>query len=131
MREDLIQNIAQEQPNPIQKERQNRIDNHTTDNSVNVNKLSLLSKYLKSPNFLVLFTLFFILFSLFILSLFVNNKTPPKPNLTIIPTSIPLNKPTNIPQIPEKYKDKFDTIDQEIQNIQVELPPLIDENIGQ
>ena len=129
MREDLNQNITQEQPNPIQREKQTQIDNHPTDNSVN--KLSLSSKYLKSPKFLVLFTLFFILFSLFILSLFVNNKTPPKPNLTITPTSIPLNKPTNIPQIPEKYKDKFDTIDQEIQNIQVELPPLIDENIGQ
>lgn len=129
MREDLNQNLVQELPNPIQKENQTKGSESSPETSSS--KTPPFLKHLKNPKVLVLIILFSVIIVLFILSLFVNKPTQTSTTTPPTATPIPLNKPTSIPQIPEKYKDKFDSIDQDIQNIQVELPPAIDENIGQ
>lgn len=128
MREDLLQNFNNEHSqNPIQKESIKTTETHPSTEPVSTFKLK---KYLKNPKYLALAFLFFIIVALSLLSLFVNQKPSTQIKDTFKPTPLPLNKPTSIPQLPEKYSDKFNQINQELQNIQPILPPKIDENIG-
>ena len=124
MRENLTQNIEQNLPNPIQKE---DLSTKSKDSkSPEPNGLNKLLKQIKKPKILSL--IFLLILSL--LSLFINNDQNSNIKPEVTPTLLPLNQPTSIPQIPEKYSQKFDQLNQIINTSQIELPPQIDETVG-
>jgi len=82
-----------------------------------------------TPKTIALVILFGIIFILFIISLFINQKNPSVP---IIPTStpIPIVKVTPQAQIPTQYQSQFTQIDELLTRQDILDPPQIDQDLG-
>ena len=116
MAEIIYQNPDDLQNNPIS----------SSDTKINPKKIKLPPP---TPKIFALIILFAIIFILFIISLFVNQKTPSTPIIPT-PTSIPVVKVTPQPQIPTQYQAQFDRIDELINQQEILAPPQVDQDLG-
>ncbi len=82
-----------------------------------------------TPKIFALIILFGIVFILFIISLFINQKTTTSPIIPT-PTPIPVVKVTPQPQIPTQYQMQFNQIDELLNQQDVLSPPQIDQELG-
>lgn len=82
-----------------------------------------------TPKLIALIILFAIIFILFIISLFINQKAPSAPIIPT-PTSIPIVKVTPQAQIPTQYQAQFDQIDELLNQQEILAPPQVDQDLG-
>lgn len=82
-----------------------------------------------SPKILALIVLFSLVFLLFIVSLFINQKNVPT-QTSPTPTPIPVAKVTPQAQLPTQYIKQFEQIDELLNQQDILLPPSLDQNLG-